>query len=195
MVRFWANLLRRQLSTGMIVKEEAILPVHQYKKTCTQIASLGPTTPEVYNALNIKGYGEYAPGKKRPGVLALKKGMMTIYDERGAAIPVTCLHIDRCQALSTKTIDPVGKKNELRLILKRRTRAMHILQVGMGRKSPRQLTIAKLNQFNQLGVAPKRHVRGFSVSEDCKIPAGHHFRAAHFVPGQFVDVQAKRYCN
>ena len=167
--------------------------MHQYKKTCTQITPLTPLTPDSYKALNIKGNADFSMNKTRPGVLAFKKGMMTIYDERGAAIPVTCLHIDRCQALGTNVIDPVGRRDELKKILTRRVRAMHILEVGMGRKSPRQLSISRLQYFNKLGVPPKRHVRGFTVESDCVIPAGHHFRAAHFVPGQYVDVQAKRY--
>jgi hypothetical protein len=167
--------------------------LHNFKNTSQQIVSAKPVTPETYNTLNIRGTLDYVMGKKRPGVLALKKGMMTLHDEQGVAHPVTCLQIDRCQAMSTRVIDPVGDKKAMQVIMKRRTRAMHVIEVGMGRKSARQLSIKRLEHFNKLGIPPKRYVRGFSVEADCEIPPGHHFRAAHFVPGQFVDVQAKRY--
>lgn len=201
MVRQFVNVLRRHLlrfstskaESTSTASQDVVMSMHQYKNTCSQIAAVKPITPEEYKELNIKGNAEYNFNKTRPGVLAMKKGMMTIYDERGAAVPVTCLQIDRCQALGMRVIDPVGKRNEDRVVLTRRRRQMHILEVGMGRKSPRQLSVARLNYFNKLKVPPKRYVRGFSVSPDCGIPPGHHFRAAHFVPGQYVDVQAKRY--
>lgn len=180
-------------SLATISKEKIIIPqLSMYKKTASQVSSSKPITPDAYNELSIRGSGEYAPGKRRPGVLALKKGMLSLYDELGIAHPVTCLQIDKCQMLAKKIIDPVGKKNSLKVVMGKKSREMHVIEVGMGRKSPRQLPIHRLNYFNRLQVPPKRYIRGFHVESDCDIPIGHHFRAAHFVPGQYVDVQAKR---
>ena len=40
-------------------------------------------------------------------------------------------------------------------------------------------------------MAPRLHKLGFVVSADALVPPGTPLRAAHFVPGQLVDVQAK----
>lgn len=169
----------------------ALSSIARPQATAAQIVGIKGTSVESYNVLSIKGNAEYALNKTRPGVLALKKGMMTLYDEQGTAHPVTCLHIDKCQVMSTRIIDPVGRK-KLEVILKNRRQNIKVVEMGIGRKSARQLSVARLRMFNSLGIAPKRHVKGFSVDLDCNLPVGHYLRAAHFVPGQFVDVQAKR---
>ncbi|KAJ1342780.1 hypothetical protein BSLG_002684 [Batrachochytrium salamandrivorans] len=65
---------------------------------------------------------------RRTGLVALKKGMTSIFDEWGQMVPVTVLEVSNCQVIRTRFHGGSGK---------------------------------------------------------------HMFSAAHFVPGQFVDVQAK----
>lgn len=66
-----------------------------------------------------------------------------------------------------------------------------ILEVGAGKKSSRQLNKASRFNFKSLNVDPKLSVQGFSVSSESLIPPGTPIYAAHFVPGQFVDIQSK----
>lgn len=66
-----------------------------------------------------------------------------------------------------------------------------VQELGIGEKSVRQCHHAQLNNFAALKVAPKKVTLGFAVSEDALIPPGTFLRSAHFVPGQFVDVQAR----
>ena len=47
-------------------------------------------------------------------------------------------------------------------------------------------------QFAKGGVSPKRKLWEFRVSENALLPTGTPLTAAHFVPGQHVDVCAKR---
>lgn len=54
----------------------------------------------------------------------------------------------------------------------------------------RQTHHAQLHYFASLKVAPMQLKRGFPVSEDAVLPPGTFLRAAHFQPGQLVDVQA-----
>ena len=41
------------------------------------------------------------------------------------------------------------------------------------------------------GVTPKYRVKEFPVTEDAIMPVGAYLSAAHFVPGQYVDVRGK----
>lgn len=180
------RLIRLTYSTAIDKLDRAI----DLAKAVTETTKSISLTPVIdYNSLNITGNRSFDAKKRRPGVLALKRGMLTIFDASGAAQPATCLDISGCQALRTIEIDPVGAMNKLKSLKPRQP--MHVLEVGIGKKSSRQLPLSRLKMFNECGVAPKRHVRGFPVHRDCMIEPGHHFRAAHFVPGQLVDVQAK----
>ena len=49
-----------------------------------------------------------------------------------------------------------------------------------------------LGQFEKAGVPPKRKLMEFRVTEDALLPVGLELSAAHFVPGQLVDVCSKR---
>ena len=51
---------------------------------------------------------------------------------------------------------------------------------------------AVLGRFEKAGVTPKRKLLEFRVTEDALLPVGTRLNAAHFVPGQYVDVQATR---
>lgn len=65
-----------------------------------------------------------------------------------------------------------------------------IQEVGIGEKSIRQTHHAQLHYFASLKVGPMLAKRGFSVTDDAVLPSGTFLRAAHFQPGQLVDVQA-----
>ena len=93
------------------------------------------------------------------------------------------------------------------------TDGFYSLQVGTGRKSSRRLNAKVLvrqlllnsslaltcpqslppffvqHHFEKYGVQPKLYVREFNVSKEGLLPPGFEIRAAHFVPGQFVDIQ------
>ena len=49
-----------------------------------------------------------------------------------------------------------------------------------------------LGQYNRANVLPKRVLKEFRVTEDALLPVGTPLQAGHFVPGQYVDVCAKR---
>ena len=48
-----------------------------------------------------------------------------------------------------------------------------------------------MGEFRKAGIPAKRRICEFRVSEDAVLPVGTALTAAHFVPGQHVDVQAK----
>lgn len=119
---------------------------------------------------------KWRKGLHRPGVLAFKLGMATHFDEWGRRIPVTILHVADCQVIRSW-----------------QNHNATILEMGIGHKSPKQLDGARRALFQQLGVAPKLEVHGYSVTKEVTkvLQTGASLYAAHFVPGQYVDCQSK----
>ena len=110
---------------------------------------------------------------RRSGALAMKVGMMPVIDRWGKKYPCTVLQLDDCRVLQVKTEETDGYTG---------------LQLGVGEKKLKNVSISRLGQFKKAGVEPKRKVAEFRVTPDCIVPVGTQIRAQHFVPGQMVDV-------
>lgn len=132
-----------------------------------------PVTPAADNCRTKLQPREWTPQSRRTGVLAFKRGMMSHFDKWGLRHPVTVLHVDDCQVLRSF---PIGKSI--------------IQEVGIGKKSPRQMHIAQIRYYQSLQLAPKMRKKGFSITKDAMLPPGTFLYATHFKPGQYVDVQA-----
>ena len=68
---------------------------------------------------------------------------------------------------------------------------MHGLEVGTTDKPKKNVTAQMMGHFRKQGVTPKYRLKEYEVSPDALLPVGTKLSAAHFVPGQYVDVQAK----
>eukprot|EP00798_Chlamydomonas_sp_ICE-L_P018536 gene18536-25042_t len=62
------------------------------------------------------------------------------------------------------------------------------LQVGSGYAKQKSLDGAKAGFYISQGVPFKEHLVEFQVSSDAVLPVGTHITAAHYVPGQHVDI-------
>lgn len=109
----------------------------------------------------------------RSGVIAQKLGMTRVFTDAGEHIPVTVLKLDGCQVLSHRTQDKNGYV---------------ALQLGSGKRKPKNVTKAERGNFAIAKVEPKRKLAEFRVGDDELIPVGAEITADHFVVGQFVDV-------
>jgi len=109
----------------------------------------------------------------RSGVIAQKLGMTRVFTDAGEHVPVTVLKLDNCQVVAHRT----GEKN-----------GYVALQLGSGRRKPKNVTKAQRGHFAVAKVEPKREVAEFRVDEQDLIPVGAEITADHFVVGQFVDV-------
>ncbi|KAK9462557.1 mitochondrial 54S ribosomal protein uL3m [Lipomyces oligophaga] len=110
----------------------------------------------------------------RTGVLALKVGMLTYYDDEGFAIPVTMLLVDRVQVTNCRTKDVGG---------------FYSVQVGAGARNARNIPSAELGHLARKGIPPKAKLTEFLVkNEDGLLPIGTEIRASHFKEGQYVDI-------
>ena len=143
---------------------------------------------------------------KRTGVVARKVGMMRVFADDGAHVPVTVLNLEGCQVIGRRTIeaeefkDATGaavllklkksRKNAKKENQKREAKGdgYTALRLGAGKAKAKRATQAERGQFARAKVEPKEIVREFRVSADNMLPVGAVISAEHFVPGQKVDV-------
>ncbi|TNE30170.1 MAG: 50S ribosomal protein L3 [Alphaproteobacteria bacterium] len=109
----------------------------------------------------------------RTGLIAQKIGMTRIFDDEGRHVPVTVLKVDGCQVVSVKTEEKDGYV---------------ALQLGAGKKRLKNVTKPVRGHYAKAKVEPKAKLVEFRVSNDGLVDVGAELSAAHFVPGQYVDV-------
>jgi len=109
----------------------------------------------------------------RCGLIAQKLGMSRVFDSTGLHIPVTVLKVDNCQVVAVRGIEKEGYT---------------AVQLGAGNAKTQNVKRPMRGHFAKAKVEPKRKLAEFRVSEDAVIEVGAQLSAAHFVPGQYVDV-------
>ncbi|KAF8586544.1 mitochondrial 50S ribosomal protein L3 [Ramaria rubella] len=150
-------------------------PLRGCRPLHSSVSNLAKEPPK----LNIEAPSKWTPSSTRTGVIARKRGMTTLWDEHGALFPVTVLQLDNCQV--TANIRTVRKDSSV----------YHAVQVAATDRPRKTTTRQMRGHFAKAGVDPKRIVKEFPVTEDAHIPVGTTLSAAHFVPGQYVDVIGK----
>ena len=109
----------------------------------------------------------------RTGLIARKLGMSRVFTDEGNHVAVTVLRVDNCQVVAQRTQDKDGYT---------------ALQLGVGAAKVKNVTKPQRGHFAAAKVEPKAKLAEFRVSEDALVAVGAEITAAHFVPGQFVDV-------
>ncbi|XP_008330224.1 large ribosomal subunit protein uL3m [Cynoglossus semilaevis] len=121
---------------------------------------------------------EWTEGSRRVGLVALKLGMMPIWTKTGERHAVTMLQVQDCHVIKHLSKEEFDG----------RTAA---LVVGGKNVSPFYRSEEHMEMFMNAGVPPKQKVTTFKVSDNAVIKPGTPLYAAHFRPGQYVDVTAK----
>jgi large subunit ribosomal protein L3 len=109
----------------------------------------------------------------RTGLIAQKLGMSRVFTDEGNHVAVTVLRVDNCQVVAQRTEERDGYT---------------ALQLGVGAAKVKNVTKPQRGHFAAAKVEPKAKVAEFRVSDDALVPVGAEITAAHFVPGQYVDV-------
>jgi large subunit ribosomal protein L3 len=109
----------------------------------------------------------------RSGVIAQKVGMTRVYTEEGVSVPVTVLRMEKVQVVSQRTKEKNG---------------YNAVQLGAGYAKVKNTTKPMRGHFAAAKVEPKRKLAEFRVSEENMLPVGAEIIAAHYMPGQYVDV-------
>ena len=114
---------------------------------------------------------------KRCGALAIKIGMMPIFDSWGVRHPCTILYLDNNIVLGHKTMEKHG---------------YFAVQVAAGERKRKNVGKCVLGQYKNMlpeDENPPYLVREFRVTdESLLIPINSQIHAAHFVAGQNVDI-------
>lgn len=113
--------------------------------------------------------------------MALKCGMMPVWDQWGARRAVTVLEVKNCHVLQVKKTAKDGYA---------------AIQVGTGQKRAKRLNKSQLGHMKKYlptedvkKQLPKSIMREFRVTEDAILPEGTLLDVRHFAPGQYLDVQ------
>jgi large subunit ribosomal protein L3 len=99
--------------------------------------------------------------------------MSRVFDPSGVNIPVTVLKVDNCQVVAVRNNEKDGYV---------------AVQLGAGAAKTQNVKRPMRGHFAKAKVEPKRKLAEFHVSEDAMLEVGATLSAAHFVPGQYVDV-------
>src|SRR3954452_13387921 len=109
----------------------------------------------------------------RTGLIAKKLGMTRLFKEDGTHVPVTVLHLDQVQVVDARTQERDGYT---------------AVQLGWGRAKVKNVSQPNKGHFPRVKVEPKQKLVEFRVDADAVLEPGATLSAAHFVPGQKVDV-------
>lgn len=110
----------------------------------------------------------------RTGLPAIKVGMTQAWTAAGTRLPLTVLWLDAPIVTQVKTEARDGVTS---------------LQISCGAVRPKNAHGRTAGHCRAAGMAwTARHAAEFRVSEDAVVPKGTHLSAAHFTPGQYVDV-------
>jgi large subunit ribosomal protein L3 len=99
--------------------------------------------------------------------------MTRVFTDEGTHVPVTVLQVDNCQVVAVRTEDKDGYT---------------AVQLGVGSAKTKNVSKPQRGHFVRAKVEPKARLAEFRVSEDALLDVGAEITAAHFMPGQFVDV-------
>ena len=109
----------------------------------------------------------------RTGLIARKLGMTRLFKEDGTHVPVTVLHLDAVQVVDTRTQERDGYT---------------AVQLGTVLAKVKNVSKAQRGHYARVKVEPRKKIVEFRVAADAQLEPGAIITAAHFVPGQKVDV-------
>lgn len=109
------------------------------------------------------------------GLIGKKLGMTSIYDDKGAAVPVTVLEVGPCVV--------VQRKDEAR-------DGYSAVQLGYAEQKEQRLSKPKLGHYKKAGVEAHRVLREFRVTADTEVAVGDVVDVRVFEEVNFVDVVA-----
>ncbi|KAJ8395211.1 hypothetical protein AAFF_G00034130 [Aldrovandia affinis] len=121
---------------------------------------------------------EWETASRRVGLVALKLGMMPIWTKTGERHVATMLQVLDCHVIKYMSKEVFDGKTAA-------------LIVGAKNVSPFYKSENSMEMYRNAGFPPKQKLTTFRVTDNAIIKPGTPLYAAHFRPGQYVDVTAK----
>ncbi len=109
----------------------------------------------------------------RTGLIAKKLGMTRLFSKEGVHLPVSVLKLEECRVVAVRSKERDGYE---------------ALQLGSGTRKVKNTSKPMRGHFAAAKIEPKATLAEFRVSADALLPVGAELSAAHFLPGQYVDV-------
>jgi large subunit ribosomal protein L3 len=106
------------------------------------------------------------------GLIGKKIGMTQIFDENGAAVPVTLIEAGPCYVTQVRTVEKEGYS---------------AVQLGFEEIKPKRLTQGELGHLKRNNLSPLRIVREFRA-KDIQVKEGDKIDVSQFKLGEHVDV-------
>ena len=109
------------------------------------------------------------------GLIGKKLGMTSVYDESGAAVPVTVIEAGPCVVVQCKDNDKDGYT---------------AVQLGFEDQKEQRLNKPDLGHYKKAGVDAKRVLKEFHIDDSSEIAVGDVVSASAFEEVNFVDIVA-----
>jgi len=109
------------------------------------------------------------------GLIGKKLGMTSVYDEAGAAVPVTVIEAGPCVVVQQKSTDKEGYA---------------AVQLGYEDQKEQRMTKPALGHLKKAGVSAKRILREFRVAGSEEVAVGDEITAGAFEEVNYVDIVA-----
>jgi large subunit ribosomal protein L3 len=109
------------------------------------------------------------------GLIGKKLGMTSVYDESGAAVPVTVIEAGPCVVVQRRENEKDGYS---------------AVQLGFEDQKEQRLNKPDLGHFKKAGVAAKRVLKEFRVDGDFEVKVGDVVNASAFEEVNYVDIVA-----
>ena len=109
----------------------------------------------------------------KKAIMGIKIGMTQIFDENGAAVPVTVVEAGPCTVLQKKNGETDG---------------YNAIQVGFRQIRDKLVTNPLKGHFKKVSIKPLRYIREFRVDNVDLYEIGQEITADVFAPGDAVDV-------
>jgi large subunit ribosomal protein L3 len=107
------------------------------------------------------------------GLLGRKIGMTQIFDDNGAALPITVIEAGPCYVTQVRDVETDGYT---------------AVQLGFGEIKPKRLTGGQLGHLKRNDLPPLRYLREFRTKKDAEINPGDPVSVTVFEKGDHVDV-------
>ncbi len=109
------------------------------------------------------------------GLIGKKLGMTSVYDESGAAVPVTVIEAGPCVVVQRRENDKDGYT---------------AVQLGFEDQKEQRLNKPDLGQFKKAGVDAKRVLKEFHIDDSAEVAVGDVLNASAFEEVNYVDIVA-----
>ena len=112
---------------------------------------------------------------KRTGLIGIKVGNSSYFDDKGKSLPVTILQISECVVSGIKTLEKNGYIS------------LQLASIDT-KKDIKKLNKPQQKLFANLKINPKKIIKEFRVDSENLLDIGSSLGVSHFKQDQFVDV-------